>query len=208
MSLEPEQRPEISVALQPMVTGNSSWLVSVVDPAASSAERLLRRLLVTAAVPNPNVARTYEAALVRPIMFCTMFTGRSTDHQCPVAGTRSLQFSAKEKKMRILYTNPYRDVRTFLLRTDRPDLLNFEVRVAVAAHAWALAHNVTNLSLLAFGNEAGWATLVGRVVRHPALCLRTMMLLVCRRISWRYRLEKDDTCIYGSRCSLRGLSSR
>jgi hypothetical protein len=81
MSLEPEQRAEINVALQPMVTGNSSWLVSVVDPAASSAERLLRRLLVTAAVPNPNVARTYEAALVRPNVFYNMFTGRSTDHQ-------------------------------------------------------------------------------------------------------------------------------
>ena len=65
MSLEPDQRAEINVALQPMVTGNSSWLVSVVDPAVPSAERLLRRLLVTAAVPNPNVARTYEAALVR-----------------------------------------------------------------------------------------------------------------------------------------------
>ena len=31
MSLEPEQRAEINVALQPMVTGNSSWLVSVVE---------------------------------------------------------------------------------------------------------------------------------------------------------------------------------
>ena len=30
--------------------------------------------------------------------------------------------------MRIMYTNPYRDHRTFLLRTDRPDLLRFEVR--------------------------------------------------------------------------------
>ena len=65
MSLEPEQRAEINVALQPMVTGNSSWLVSLVDPASPPATRLLRRLLVTAAVPNPNVARTYEAALVR-----------------------------------------------------------------------------------------------------------------------------------------------
>eukprot|EP01043_Picozoa_sp_COSAG02_P015215 COSAG02_NODE_643_length_19037_cov_9.951632_8_plen_1392_part_00 len=69
MSLEPDQRAEINVALQPMVTGNSSWLVSVVDPAVPSAERLLRRLLVTAAVPNPNVARTYEAALVRTTLF-------------------------------------------------------------------------------------------------------------------------------------------
>ncbi len=43
--------------------------------------------------------------------------------------------------MRILYTNPYRDVRTFLLRTDRPDLLNFEVRIAVAGHAWAQPHS-------------------------------------------------------------------
>ena len=73
MTLEPEQRAEISVALQPMVTGNSSWLVSLVDPAASPATRLLRRLLVTAAVPNPNVARTYEAALVRGRSPVTLF---------------------------------------------------------------------------------------------------------------------------------------
>jgi hypothetical protein len=50
--------------------------------------------------------------------------------------------------------------------------------------------------------------LVGPVVRHPALCLRIMSLVVCRRICWRYRLEKDGTCIYDSRCSLQGLLSR
>ena len=29
--------------------------------------------------------------------------------------------------MRIMYSNPYREVKTFLLRTDKPNLLNFEV---------------------------------------------------------------------------------
>jgi hypothetical protein len=31
--------------------------------------------------------------------------------------------------MRIMYSNPYREVKTFLLRTDKPNLLNFEVRL-------------------------------------------------------------------------------
>ena len=33
--------------------------------------------------------------------------------------------------MRIQYTNPYRTAQTFLLRTDRPDLLRFEVRAII-----------------------------------------------------------------------------
>lgn len=71
ISLEPEERAEIKVSVQPMVTGNSSWLVSLVDPGATPSTQLLRRLLLTAAVPNPNVARTYEAALVRAIALLT-----------------------------------------------------------------------------------------------------------------------------------------
>ncbi len=56
--------------------------------------------------------------------------------------------------------------------------------------------------------QADWVVLVGPVVRHSSLCLRIVLLGVCRRISWRYRLEKDGTCTYDSRCRLRGLSSR